>query len=145
MENPLLWLTIHHTWSSPKGNCAVYFIVHSCTANRFLSLKVALVAAMIIWAMTTIDGVLTAAQVTTAFQSIPTCPWSPMRRAGAQSVARWSRGLRSSMLRKYANDLDQTTDWLKKNPGMVVFPPWIIYFFTTLYRFNYQAHTLSYG
>lgn len=104
MENPLLWLTTHHTWSSPKGN--VLFPSSQLRGRSFLSLTLTLVAAMIIWAMTTMDEALTAARAMTASQNIPTCPWSPTRRVGAQSVARWSRGLRSSMLRRYKTDLD---------------------------------------
>lgn len=108
MENPLLWLTTHHTWSSPKGT----LLFHSSQLRgwSYLSLKLTLVVAMIIWAMTTIDEALTAARVMTASQNIHTYPWSPTRRVGAQSVARWSRGLRSSMLRRYKTDLDWMSD-----------------------------------
>ena len=60
------------------------------------------VVAMITWVMMTIDRVLTAAQATTASPTTHTSPWSLTRRAGAQSVARWSRGSRSSMLRRWA-------------------------------------------
>lgn len=126
MGNHLPWLTTHRTWNSHKGmftdtvkkklcqkvnwisSCLKYmewqYIRYWALENKYSNLTASVVA-MITWVMMTIDRVLTAAQATTASPTTPTSPWSLTRRAGAQSVARWSRGSRLSMLRRWAASL----------------------------------------
>lgn len=57
--------------------------------------------AMTTWAMRRTVAVWTAVTVRRVSPSIPTSLWWPTRRAGATSAARWSRGLRLSMPRRW--------------------------------------------
>lgn len=116
MGNLLQWLTILHTWNLHKGTPTFTYFrdtlkvtetpLHSLFKVNKILILAACVTAMITWAMTMIVRVLTAARVTTASLNILTSPWSQTRRAGAQSVARWSRGSRLSMHKRWADKHD---------------------------------------
>lgn len=69
------------------------------------------------WATRRTGVAWTAATARRASPSIPTSRWWLMRRAGATSAVRWSRGSRSSTPRRYDND-----KWSNKPNAVVDFP-----------------------
>lgn len=100
-----------HSLQTGAASSPLWDFLHKCTSaadhnddagHLKIFILLASVVAMITWVMTTIARVWTVAQVTTASLNTPTYPWSPMKRAGAQSVARWSSDSRLSMLRRCA-------------------------------------------
>jgi len=97
---PYLKFTQRWDWSWASRFSITRVCVCVCTCDAATLSPLCRVATTT-WAMRMTAAVWTAVTARRVSPSTPTSLWWPTRRAGATSVARWSRGLRSSTPRRW--------------------------------------------